>query len=133
MGYSVILVNAFLALSVDKLSEIRDLEEDESKEKESEEKARKQRQEQLSDIKNPKATIRRRTIRRMLRFHKENPVERARTVAGGRSRWWKQLSLPIFTSERGPTFLDLELNRSDTSPRRKSSFLSGTGHAPPRR
>lgn len=50
-------MNAFLALSVDKLSEVRDLEEDESKENENQEKERKEREEQLSALKHPKDQV----------------------------------------------------------------------------
>ena len=104
---SVILVNAFLALSVEKLSEIRDLEEDQSKEKESEEKERRQRTDKLTALRDPKFEIRRRTIRQMIKFQSSNPKERVMasvktTPAGGGGRdgkgrsWWKQLSLPLF-------------------------------------
>lgn len=107
-------MNAFLALSVDKLSEIRDLEEDESKEKESEEKERKEREEQLSALKNPKVEVRRRTIRRMLRLQASNPRERIRSsFEPVRNKWWKQISLPLFATDQ-QNFR--EIKRSTSAP-----------------
>lgn len=118
-------MNAFLALSVDKLSEIRDLEEDESKEKESEEKERKQREEQLTALKDPKVEIRRRTIRRLLRFQAHNPAERAKTISSKRRQWWGQLSLPYLT--RQPTIQEFKRSAStpdgSTSAGRKLSMI----------
>lgn len=116
-------MNAFLALSVDKLSEIRDLEEDESKEKESEEKERKQREEQISALKNPKIEVRRRTIRRLLNFQAQNPVERAKNISSRRRRWWGQLSLPYLTKQ--PTLQDFK--RSASTPHESVSYADTTG------
>lgn len=111
-------MNAFLALSVDKLSEIRDLEEDESKEKESEEKERKEREEQLCALKNPEPEVRRRTIRRLLRFQAHNPTERLKSVQQStKNRWWKQLSLPQFSRES--TFRDIK--RSISTPTKSAA------------
>ena len=110
----VILVNVFLALSVEKLSEIRDLEEDESKEKESEEKERKERKEQISALKNPKVEVRRRTIRRILRLQASNPRERLKSsVEPSKNRWWKRLSLPHFIREQKSS---REFKRSTSTP-----------------
>ncbi len=104
-------MNAFLALSVEKLIEIRDLEEDQSKEQESEEKERKQREDQLTALKHPKFEIRRRTIRRLIRFQANNPKERVTASVqpppgggsggggGEKQKWWKQFSLPHFSKE----------------------------------
>lgn len=133
----VILVNAFLALSVDKLSEIRDLEEDASKEKETEEKERKEREEQLTALKNPKVEVRRRTIRRLLRFQAHNPSERVKGISIKRRQWWGQLSLPYI--KRQTTLLEFKRsastpqesvssNPSDT-PRRKLSSIKEEGGA----
>lgn len=125
----VILVNAFLALSVDKLSEIRDLEEDESKEKASEEKERKQREEQLSALKNPKMEVRRRTIRRMLRLQASNPKERVRSsVEPAKNKWWKQFSLPHFIRDQDQDQEEQsfhEFKRSVSSPSGTVTSISG--------
>ena len=107
---------------MDKLSEIRDLEEDECKEKETEEKERKQREEQLSAIKNPRFEVRRRTIRRMLRFQAHNPKERVKSAVDTRRRkWWPQLSLPHFIKEE-PSFQ--EFRRSTSTPHESLSSPS---------
>ena len=110
----MILVSIFLALAVDKLSEVRYLEEDKTKENEDKEKERKKRTEQLSALKNPvHSRTRRRTIKQVLRFQAENPVERARAIQEEQPHWWRQISLPQLTRENVQS---LDFRRSVSNP-----------------
>ena len=77
----MILLNVFLAIAVDKLSEVRSLEEDSIEETEKLKERRKEREEQICALKNPdQPQVQRRTIRRVMRYLAENPSERVRQM-----------------------------------------------------
>ena len=75
------LVSIFLAISVDKLSEVRSLEEDTMEETEKLLERRREREEQICALKNPnEPQIQRRTIRRVMRYLADNPAERVKQL-----------------------------------------------------
>ena len=77
----MILVNVFLAIAVDKLTEVRSLEEDTIEETEKLLERRKEREEQICALKNPdQPQVQRRTIRRVMRYLADNPVERVKQL-----------------------------------------------------
>ena len=99
----------FLAIAVDKLSEVRSLEEDTMEETEKLRERRKEREEQICALKNPnQPQIQRRTIRRVMRYLADNPAERLKqlhNIEGQRRKRKKQL-----------TFLDLKRGASLINP-----------------
>ena len=104
----------FLALAVDNLSEVRDLEEEKEVDENLALNERKKRNEQINALKDSKPEIRRRTIRHLLQFESHNPAERSRALKeGGKSRkWWKQISLPQFRQDSQK----IDFHRSISSP-----------------
>ena len=91
----VILLSVFLALSVDKLTEIRQLEANTAEQTERTEKRRNEKKQQIHDFHSTaEPRVRRRTIRRAMQFLSDNPEGRARQLQDSRKNW-KQLSLPV--------------------------------------
>lgn len=75
------LISIFLAIAVDKLSEVKSLEEDTIEETEKLMERRKEREEQISALKNPnEPQIQRRTIRRVVKYLADNPAERVKQL-----------------------------------------------------
>ena len=93
---SVVLVSIFLSIAVDKLFGVRSLEDETSKQSEKRQEKRKERKEQIFALKNPEEPqVRRRTIRRVLKYISNSPAERAKAVKGEKMGWWRrQSSLP---------------------------------------
>lgn len=93
----VILLSVFLALSVDKLTEVRQLEANTAEETEKTEKRRNEKKQQIHDFRSTaEPRVRRKTIRRAMQFLSDNPEDRARQLQESRKKWnsRKQLSLP---------------------------------------
>ena len=87
------MISVFLAIAVDKLSEVRSLEEDTIEETEKMLERRKEREEQISALKNPNAPqVQRRTIRRVMRYLADNPSERVNQM---KQRKKKQLAFQL--------------------------------------
>ena len=104
----VVLVSVFLAIAVDKLSEVRSLEEDTMEETEKLRERRKEREEQISALKNPnQPQIQRRTIRRVMRYLADNPAERLKqihNVEAQRKKKRKQLNFDL--NKRGTSLIN---------------------------
>ena len=118
----------FLAIAVDKLSEVRSLEEDTMEETEKLRERRKEREEQISALKNPnQPQVQRRTIRRVMRYLADNPSERLKqlhNVEAQRKRKRRQLTfhdLKQGTSLINPPGTMLSRHASDYSYRRSTS------------
>ena len=118
----------FLAIAVDKLSEVRSLEEDTMEETEKLRERRKEREEQISALKNPnQPQVQRRTIRRVMRYLADNPSERLKqlhNVEAQRKRKRRQLTfrdLKRGTSLINPPGTILSRHASDYSYRRSTS------------
>ncbi len=112
----VILVSVFLAIAVDKLSEIRSLEElhvEEHEKMAEERKARKERIHALKDTSEP--LLHRRTLRRVLKFYSNNPSQRTRAGSARKHGWQYQLSLRNRS--------DLQLDPSSPSKFRRSASV----------
>ena len=104
----------FLAIAVDKLSEVRSLEEDTMEETEKLLERRKEREEQISALKNPnEPQVQRRTIRRVMRYLADNPAERLKQLEAQRKKKRRQL----------PFQLDIKRGTSMINP--PDSILSG--------
>ena len=118
----------FLAIAVDKLSEVRSLEEDTMEETEKLRERRKEREEQICALKNPnQPQVQRRTIRRVMRYLADNPSERLKqlhSVEAQRKRKRRQLTfrdLKRGTSLINPPGTILSRHASDYSYRRSTS------------
>lgn len=70
----VILLVVFLAMSVDKLSEVRSLDSDTAEEQEKKDKKRQEAQQHISDLKG-KPQVKRRTIRSAMKYLSDNTTE----------------------------------------------------------
>ena len=122
---SVVLVSIFLSIAVDKLSEVRSLEDETSKQSEKRQEKRKERKEQIFALKNPEEPqVRRRTIRRVLKYISNSPAERAKAVKGEKMGWWRrQSSLPTERMNNRPPSLLIKEGQGMTSQVRRSSSV----------
>ena len=108
------LISIFLAIAVDKLSEVKSLEEDTIEETEKLLERRKEREEQISALKNPnEPQIQRRTIRRVVKYLADNPAERVKQL-----HWSEALK----KKRRRPLTFQLDLKRG-------SSLITPSGSA----
>ena len=110
----VMFISIFLAIAVDKLSEVKSLEEDTMEETEKLLERRKEREEQISALKNPnEPQIQRRTIRRVVKYLADNPAERVKQLH--RSEALKKM-------RKRPLTVQLDLKRG-------SSLITPSGSA----
>ena len=111
---------------MDKLSEVRSLEEDTIEETEKMMERRKEREEQISALKDPnKPQVQRRTIRRVMRYLEDNPSERLKQLqqveAQKKKRKRLQLDLKRGASLINPPGPGYTNDQSDDSYRRSVS------------
>lgn len=99
------LVTIFLAFAVDKLSEVRSLENDCLTQNEKKKKEREEREEHIHALKQDEPQIRRRTIRMAMRYLSEYPTQRTRATHDPRRSFLQQLSLPAEKALRRGTSL----------------------------
>ena len=92
--FSVVLVTIFLAIVVDKLSEVRSFEEDCAKQNAKRKEERRAREEHINALKVDEPQVRRTTIRRAMKYLSDNPTVRARAVQEPGRKLWQQTSLP---------------------------------------
>lgn len=95
----------FLAFAVDKLSEVRSLENDSLTQNEKKKKEREEREEHIHALKQDEPQIRRRTIRMAMRYLSEYPAQRTRATHDPRKNFLQQLSLPAEKALRRGTSL----------------------------
>ena len=88
------MVTIFLAIVVDKLSEVRSLEEDCANQNAKRKEERKAREEHINALKVDEPQVRRTTIRRAMKYLSDNPTIRARAVQEPGRKLWQQTSLP---------------------------------------
>ena len=103
--FSVVLVTIFLAIVVDKLSEVRSLEEDFAKQNAKRKEERKAREEHINALKVDEPQVRRTTIRRAMKYLSDNPTVRARAVQEPGRKLWQQTSLPAGSVSKKRTSL----------------------------
>ena len=102
--FSVVLVTIFLAIVVDKLSEVRSVEEDCAKQNAKRKEERKAREEHINALKVDEPLVRRTTIRRAMKYLSDNPALRARAVQEPGRKLWQQTSLPADKVKRTSLF-----------------------------
>ena len=102
--FSVVLVSIFLAIVVDKLSEVRSVEEDSAKQNAKRKEERKAREEHINALKVDEPQVRRTTIRRAMKYLSDNPALRARAVQEPERKLWQQTSLPADKVKRTSLF-----------------------------
>ena len=89
-------MSIFLAIAVEKLSEVRSLEEDSVEQTEKTHELRKTREERLHALKNTsEPQVHRRTLRRVLNFYSGAPSQRRKPMDQSQVSQWRQLSLPV--------------------------------------
>ena len=131
----VILVSTFLAIAVEKLLEVRALEEASAQQSQEEAKQRRLREEHLNALKHTsdKPLVQRRTIRRVLKYLSANPQQRAKEQQESPTRnWWKQMSTRSerMFSTRDNSSANPIYRQSRSVPSTPSSALSHPGNAP---
>lgn len=112
----------FLAIAVDKLSEVRSLEQRHVKEHKKMKEERKVREERIHALKDTsEPQVHRRTLRKVLRFYTDEPSRRTQMGEARKHGWQHQFSMPIVRSpRRGESVESFSLSDGSQSEYRRS-------------